>query len=57
MVWVNGLGIRERRVRSVTPKTDRTTVILFLSLKKERESKEKIFPDRDRRNNRRDKSF
>jgi hypothetical protein len=26
MVWVNGLGMRERRGRSVTPKTDKTAV-------------------------------
>jgi hypothetical protein len=26
MVWVNGLGMRERRGRSVTPKTDKTSV-------------------------------
>ena len=26
MVWVNGPGIRERRGRSVTPKTDKTPV-------------------------------
>jgi hypothetical protein len=29
MVWVNGVGMRERRGRSVTPKTDRTTVDPF----------------------------
>ena len=29
MVWVNGPGMRERRGRSVTPKTDKTTVKSF----------------------------